>query len=337
MESTTIRSAVIGYGGAFNMGRQHANEMRAAGMEFVAACDLDPARMAQAAADFPGIRTYTDVEELLADPDVDLVTVILPHNLHAPVAVQVLDADKHAIVEKPMCNTVAEADAMVDAARRAGKMLSVYHNRRWDGDFTLIKGLIEDGTVGEVFHIEAAMGGLSDPGAWWRSDKAISGGALLDWGAHIIDWGQAMIPEPIAGVDGYFHKRRWHDRTNEDHTEAVVRFRSGKTLQVEISSLAAVGKPRWRILGTHGAIVLSGWDTLEVTVDHNGHLAKFSPKIPASNGHRFYENVFAHLTRGEDLVVRPEQARRTIAICEAAERSSETQRTVVPAYADMAW
>ncbi len=337
MESTTIRTAVVGYGGAFNMGRQHANEMRAAGMDFVAACDLDPARMDQAKADFPEIRTYTEIEGLLADDGVDLVTIILPHNLHAPVAVQALDAGKHVVTEKPMCTSVAEADAMVDAANRAGRMLSVYHNRRWDGDFTLIKGLIDDGTIGEVFHIEAAMGGLSDPGAWWRSDKSISGGALLDWGAHIIDWAQAMIPEPIAGVDGYFHKRRWHERSNEDHTEAIVRFKSGKTLQVEISSLAAVGKPRWRILGTHGAIVLSGWDTLEVTIDHKGHLAKFSPKIPPSEGHRFYENVFAHLTSGEELVVKPEQARRTIAICEAAERSSETQKTVVPAYAELDW
>lgn len=337
MESTTIRSAVIGYGGAFNMGRQHANEMRAAGMTFVAACDLDLARMEQAAEDFPGIHTHTRIEDLLANHEVDLVTVILPHNLHAPVAIQALEAGKHVIVEKPMCNTVAEADAMVDAARAAGKMLSVYHNRRWDGDFQTIKRLIEEGTIGEVFHIEACMGGLHEPGSWWRSDKKISGGALLDWGAHIVDWSQHLIPEPIAGVDGYFHKRRWFERTNEDHTEAVVRFASGKTLQVEISSLAAVGKARWRILGTHGAIVMNGWEKIEVTVDHKGHLAKFEVPVPKSEGFRFYENVFGHLVRGEELVVKPEQARRTIAIIEAAERSSEAQRTVVPAYADMAW
>lgn len=337
MREKTIRAAVIGYGGAFNMGRQHANEMAAAGMAFVAACDLDPARMEQARSDFPEIRTYTKVEDLLADEGVDLVVVILPHNLHAPVAIQASEAGKHVVVEKPMCTTVAEADAMVDAARRAGKMLSVYHNRRWDGDFQKIKELIEKGTIGEVFHIEACMGGLSDPGAWWRSDKTISGGALLDWGAHIVDWSQHLIPEPIAGVDGYFHKRRWHERTNEDHTEAMVRFKSGKTLQVEISSLSAAGKARWRILGTHGAIVMPGWDEIEVTVDHQGHLAKFKVPVPKSEGFRFYENVFAHLTRGEELVVKPEQARRTIAIIEAAERSSEAQKTVVPAYADMAW
>lgn len=337
MDSRTIRGAVIGYGGAFNMGRQHANEMIAAGMRFVAACDLDPARMQAAQADFSEIRTYVSIEALLADPEVDLVTVILPHNLHAPVAIQAAQVGKHVIVEKPMCTTVAEADAMVEASRAAGKMLSVYHNRRWDGDFNAIRKLIDEETIGEVFHIEACMGGLHEPGSWWRSDKKISGGALLDWGAHIIDWAQHFIPEPIAGVDGYFHKRRWHQQTNEDHTEAMVRFKSGKTLQVEISSLAAYGKARWRILGTHGAIVMHGWDKIEVTVDHKGHLANFEVPVPKSEGFRFYENVYAHLTEGAELVVKPEQARRTIAIIEAAERSSEQQKTVVPAYADMAW
>ncbi|AIE88009.1 Gfo/Idh/MocA family protein [Fimbriimonas ginsengisoli] len=332
LPSQTVGAAVIGYGGAFNMGREHAKWMNAAGMRTVAACDVDPARVASAADDFPGIATYSSVDDLLRDESVDLCVVILPHNLHAPVAIQCLNAGKHVVVEKPMCVSVEEADAMIEAADRNGKMLSVFHNRRWDGDFMKIRELIEQGLIGEVFHIEACMGGMHKPGTWWRSDKKISGGAMFDWGAHIVDWVLQFIPENIAGVDGYYHKLRWHESTNEDHTELVIRFESGKTAQVEISSLAAVGKARWRILGTRGAIVQSGWKEIDVTVDHEGHMAKFTVQPKETEWAAYYANIAAHLMHGEDLVVKPTQARRTIAAIEAAERSSSAKQTVVPKY-----
>ena len=328
----TIRCAVIGYGGAFNMGKAHADSMIKAGMQMVAACDLDPKRMEQAANDFPGIRTYTKVDDIINDKEIDLVAVILPHNLHAPIAVQAANTGKHVVVEKPMCISVAEADEMIQAAKANKVMLSVFHNRRWDGDFRKIRELIQEGLIGEVFHIEACMGGMRDPGTWWRSDKAISGGAMFDWGAHIIDWILHFIPQQVAGVDGYYHKRRWTQNTNEDHTELVIRFEGGETAQVEISSIAAASKPRWRILGTKGAIVMNDWRTIEVTVDHQGHMAKFEERVPDSDWEAYYANVGGHLMRGEELVVKLEEARRIISIIEAAERSSAAKATAKPVY-----
>jgi predicted dehydrogenase len=229
-----VRAAVIGYGGAFNMGKAHAEWMNKAGMTTVAACDVDPKRVAQAVDDFPGIRTYTSVDDLLKDPEVDLCVVILPHNLHASVAIQCAEAGKHVIVEKPMCISVAEADAMIAAAEKSGVMLSIFHNRRHDGDFLTIRDLIQKGTIGEVFHLEACLGGYHQPGSWWRSSKEISGGAMFDWGAHMIDWILNLVPEEIVGVDGYYHKRRWVDVSNEDHTELSIRYASGANAKVEI-------------------------------------------------------------------------------------------------------
>jgi len=202
----TIRAAVIGYGGAFNMGKYHAEMMNKAGMQTVAACDLDPSRMVTAEKDFPGIRTYTEIDALLNDSEVDLVVVILPHNLHAEIAVKAANKGKHVIVEKPMCISVAEADAMINAANANGVMLSVFHNRRYDGDFMTLRDLIQQGMIGDVFHVEAMMGSLSAPGNWWRSDKKISGGTMFDWGAHIIDWIFHLVPKQVVGVDGYYQK-----------------------------------------------------------------------------------------------------------------------------------
>ena len=327
-----VRAAVIGYGGAFGMGKYHAEMMNAAGMRTVAACDLDPMRVEVAATDFPGIQTYTSAEELLSNPDIDLVVVILPHNLHAPVAVEAAKKGKHVIVEKPMCISVAEADAMINAAKENSVMLSVFHNRRWDGDFMTIRDLIEKGVIGDVFHIEAMMGGLHPLGNWWRSDKKISGGAMFDWGAHIIDWILHLVPKHVVGVEGYYHKLRWFEHTNEDHTDLTIRFEGGAKASVEISSLAAASKDRWRILGTKGSIVMKGWDKIEVTVDHDGYLAKFDAPMQKTHQQAYYDNIAGHLMRGEELIVKGEEARRIISIIEAAETSSAAQHTVKPAY-----
>lgn len=328
-----VRAAIIGYGGAFNMGKAHGDAIIEAGMTVVAACDADPSRVAAAAKDFPGIRTYSDYKELLKDPEIDLVIVILPHNLHAPVAIEAAKNGKHVVVEKPMCTSVAEADAMVSAAHAAGTMLSVFHNRRWDGDFQTILEIIQKGTIGDVFHIEACMGGYHGPNNWWRDDKVISGGAMFDWGAHIIDWILHFVPQEVAGVDGYYHKLVWFEKkSNEDHCELVIRFASGPTAQVEISSIAAVGKPRWRILGTRGAIEMASRDKMKVYGLIDGNVASYEPRMKKSDWHAYYRNIAGHLMRGEDLNVKPEQARRIISVIEAAERSSADKKTALPAY-----
>lgn len=329
-QSNQIKVGIIGYGGAFNMGRAHGQACEETGMKVVSVCDLDAGRESAAKEDFPDVAFFTDYKKLLTDSDADLIINILPHNLHASVCIEASQAGKHVVVEKPMSMNVAEADAMIEAAKASGKMLSVFHNRRWDGDFNTIKELIEKGIIGDLFHIEACMGGMNHPGTWWRSYKDISGGAMFDWGAHIIDWILQYVPSSVKGVDGFYHKLRWTDISNEDHAELVIRFENGVTAQVEISSIAAATKPRWRILGTKGAIVMSGWDKIEVTVDHDGYLAKFEPPLKQSDWKAYYRNIWDHLANGADLAVKPEESRRNIAIIEASEESSKLGHTVKP-------
>lgn len=108
-------------------------------------------------------------------------------------------------------------------------MLSVFHNRRWDGDYIIIKDIIEKGLIGEIFHIECFIGSFSHPRYWWRSDKKISGGIMHDWGAHFIDWILNLIPSKITGIYGDFQKRVWFSVSNEDHGQAIIRFENGTT------------------------------------------------------------------------------------------------------------
>ncbi len=138
-ESKQINVGIIGYGGAFNMGRQHGQACEETGMKIVSVCDVDATRAAAAEEDFPGVKFYTDYRDLIKDPHVDMIINILPHNLHGSVCIEAAKAGKHVVVEKPMCINVAEADAMIDAAKASNVMLSVFHNRRWDGDFNTIR------------------------------------------------------------------------------------------------------------------------------------------------------------------------------------------------------
>ncbi len=323
----TIRCGVIGYGGAFNMGRAHANYItETEGLELTSICDLDPKRTEVAQQDFPQITTYNAVEDLLTAPNVDLAVVVLPHNMHAKIALQCLSAGKHVIVEKPMCITVDEATAMIEAGRKSGKMVSVFHNRRQDADYRVLREIIvEKQLLGDVFSVEMWGGGFGPQNPdWWRSSKEISGGHFYDWGAHYLDWLLGLILSPIADVSGYFHKRLWHDVTNEDQVQAVIRFENGCVANVTMSSIAHAGKPRWWVLGTKGAAVDRG-GYFEVTGGFNAEGYAATLRVPYkgdSDWKTYYANIAAHLLHGEDLKVKPEQARRVIAILETAEKSS---------------
>ncbi|MFH1009223.1 MAG: Gfo/Idh/MocA family oxidoreductase [Candidatus Latescibacterota bacterium] len=324
----TVHGAVIGYGPAFNMGKAHCGWINdTEGLEIVAVCDLDPARMVAAAADFPGIATYTDVAKMLQDDGIDLVTVVTPHNTHAPLAIQCLKAGKHVILEKPMCITGAEATEMIHAAKESGVMLSVFHNRRHDGDYAAIKEVVDKGLIGDVFQVETGGGGYGKPGNWWRSDKRISGGAFYDWGAHFVDWVLNLVPGKVVGVTGFFHNLVWHEVTNEDHVHAVIRFDSGAVADVQLSQIARIGRPRWRILGTKGAILDTGGGSFTVSTVVEGIETEMTVKYKQGDWPSYYTNIAAHLIRGEELEVKPEEGRRVIAVIETAEKSAASGKT----------
>ncbi len=334
--SAAIPCAVIGYGAAFNQGRSHARQIsETPGLQLAAICDIAPERAAAAETDFPGVRGFTDLGRLLTEVKPGLVAVVVPHNRHAATAIQCLRAGAHVVVEKPMAITVAECNAMIAAARDADRVLTVYHNRRWDGDFLTARALIRDGVIGEVFHIEYFSGGYGRPGGGWRSDKAVSGGAFYDWGAHSVDWVLGLMDAPLRSVTGFFHKRLWHEVTNEDQVQAVLRFADDRVADVQQSHLSLGPKPRWRILGTGGAILDTGQRTgdrarpcFTVRVPVAGHAAEFQVPFQESAGGHFYPELYGHLTEGAPLAVTPESARRVIAVLEGAERSAAAGQAV---------
>ena len=329
-EKRQIKWGIIGYGAAFNMGKGHAGWINASpGMETIAVCDIDPTRTAAAEVDYPGIVTYDHISGMLKNKDIDNIVIVLPHDLHYPMTMEILKAGKGVVLEKPMCVTAEQATDMIELAKKKKVLLTVFHNRRHDGDYKAVKEFISKGMIGDVFRIEAFMGSWNHPGTWWRSSKEISGGNFYDWGAHQMDWILNFLEgRKIQNVTGFFHKRVWMDVTNEDETQAIIRFDNDVVADLTISQIARVGKPRWRILGTKGAIEDRWAGIFKAFVDVNGYPAEMTVNYQPSTWEQWYPNLAAHLLNGKPLEVKPEEARRVIMCMEYAERSAKAGKSI---------
>jgi predicted dehydrogenase len=217
MNSTapTLGVGMVGY--AF-MGAAHSHAWRTAPRffdlplqpELRALCGRDPARVAEAADRMGWASTETDWSRLVARSDIDLVDICAPGNLHAEIAVAALEAGKHVLCEKPLANTVAEAQTMAAAAERAaarGVRAMVGFTYRRVPAIALARRLVEQGRIGEVRHVRAQylQDWIADPQApmTWRLQKEKAGsGALGDIGAHIVDLTQHITGDRLVSVNG---------------------------------------------------------------------------------------------------------------------------------------
>jgi predicted dehydrogenase len=335
--SEKIKCGIIGYGPTFNWGWMHGKWIQAVdNMELVAICDRDKACLEKAKNDFPEIDMYSEMSKMLARGDIDLISVVTHHNTHATIAIECLNAGKHTVVEKPMCISIEEADAMIEMAHKAGKSLSVFHNRRHDGNVRAIKEAVVQGLIGDVFHIELSACGYGRYPDVWRASKEISGGALYDWGAHGIDWILHILAgKEMAQVSGFFHKRVWHDISNEDQTKAIILFDDGVVAEIIQSSIAYAGKPLWYILGTKGAIVDYGRDAIKGYTKELVGPPGSSFKLITAEGEKdvsykesdwvnHYVDLANHLLYGKPVPVSAEDGRRVITVLRTAEKSSKS-------------
>jgi scyllo-inositol 2-dehydrogenase (NADP+) len=337
----TLGVGLLGYGA---IGAEHARAVSGTpGLSLVAVCDPKPDRVAAAQTFTPGLRAHATPEDLFSAPGVDLVIVSTPPDSHARWAMKALEAGCHVVVEKPMALTARECDDILDCARRQGLSASVYQNRRFDPDYEAIKSCVQAGRIGEPFHIEAFVGGYSHPCNYWHSDAAVSGGALFDWGSHVIDQVLDLMPGEVESVSAMNHKRMWHDVTNADHARMTMIFEGGREATFIYSDLAAALKPRWYVLGTEGALT-GEWRRASVlsrnaigTLDEDvfapadappqvrlhspgGDVALLSP--PRREPYPFHADLVLSISYGFTPRVRGEQSRRVVSVLEAAEDSA---------------
>ena len=334
-----INAAVVGYGGAYNMGRTHLQEMRDAGMTPRAVAEIDPSRLETAEKDFPGIEKYASVEEMLEKSEADLVAIITPHNSHAQLALKCLRAGRNVVCEKPMAITTEECDTMMAAAKENGVMLSAYHNRHWDGGIVrAVEEIKRKNVIGEIYRIDAHMGGHGQPGDTWRSSRTLAGGILYDWGVHLLEYSFQLITSRLVEVSGYAkwgywaQKTAWKHDAIEDESAAVLRFEDGTWLTLTLTHIDSNPRPSWmEVFGTEGAY---SWAGDEYTlIKHSGGVSRTEKgRNPKGESYRYYQNVAAHLTQGEKLTIDAEWSRRPIHAIDLAVQSAKQGRGLPAKY-----
>ena len=164
--------------------------------------DIDEKR--RQLAESRGIHAYSSLEEVLSDPQVDLVTIAVPNDVHRELAVAALQAGKNVISEKPVTLSCEDLSAMFAAADASGKRFTVHQNRRWDVDYLAMQQLCNSGELGEVFRIESRIHGSRGIPSDWRREKEHGGGMLYDWGVHLIDQMLLLFPDEITRVSCEF-------------------------------------------------------------------------------------------------------------------------------------
>ena len=218
-------------------------------------------RREKAERELPGVRVVAGFRELIEEPELDLIVVATPTATHYEIARTALLAGKHVVIDKPMTVTVAEADELIELASKRGRLLSVYQNRRWDGDFQTVRKLIDSGKLGTVFQYEAHYDRFRP---WmkggWREQDLPGSGILYDLGSHLID--QAMqIFGPLEVVMADVFRQR-DNSTADDYFHLVLKKDRLRVI-LHASMFVLDPGPHYAVYGDAGSFLKYGMDPQE--------------------------------------------------------------------------
>ncbi len=337
--TSKVRLGVIGVG----IGRWHVESyQKVPGAEVLALCDADPVRLAAVQSQLGVRRAYERVEQILADPDVDAVSVCLPNHLHSEVAVAALEAGKHVLVEKPLARTVAEGEAIVEAARRSGRQAMVAMKFRFSPEAQFLKRHIQSGKLGEIFYgwnryIRPVGKGI--PGRWFCRSQFSGGGTMIDNGVHLLDitWHLMGHPEPVEVFGSC--SARFAPRSKglspedvrhfdvEDFASGMIRFADGATILLDNAWAAHVHETQiasW-VSGTEGSGSL--WP-FRIVEDRDGNSSDVTPALDKIESESQFAH-FVHAIRGNVPNCSPVQQGLTmLRMIDALYRSARLGRSV---------
>ena len=357
-----VRIGIIGCGGIAN--NKHMPSLKKVEQaEMVAFCDIIEERAQKAAKEYgvPGAKVYTDYRELLQDKSIDVVHVLTPNRDHSYITVDALEAGKHVMCEKPMAINTAEAQKMIDAAKRTGKKLTIGYQNRFRPDSRYLKQVCEAGDLGEIYYARAQAIRRRAVPTWgvFLDEEKQGGGPLIDIGTHALDltlWTMNNYePEMVVGTK--YHKLAPHANsanawgpwdpekfTVEDSAFGFVRMKNGATIYLESSwalNTLDVHEAKTILCGDKGGADMMGeGGALRINGERFGKTYVTEPGLGAG-GVAFYDGEavsaadleakmwIAHvLDDNAPLITKPEQAIVVTKILEAIYTSSATGKPV---------
>ena len=300
---------------------------------------------------YPDVNIVKSHQEILNDPDIELIVVATPNEYHFEMAQQALKAGKHVIIEKPFSPTTTETNELINLAENRKRHIFVYHNRRWDGDFMTVSKVIQDGLIGDVIEYEARYNRYKpalNPKPWKEIEGPASG-ILYDLGTHIIDQAVCLFGTPQS-VTAKLYKQRQGSLV-DDAFDLRLDYPTTK-VTLKSTLLAKDPDPRYIVYGSKGSFIKPGvdpqeddmqagltpeaidwgtdstenWGTLKTTIND----LEFEGTIETLQGNYmgFYANVYDVIRNGADYAIDPREAQITTRIIEAAIKSHQQGKTV---------
>jgi predicted dehydrogenase len=358
MSEKMFKVGIVGCGGIAN-GKHMPALKKLKNVQMVAFCDLIPERAKKAAAEYgqPNARILADYRELVALPELDVVHVLTPNKSHAPIAIAAMEAGKHVMCEKPMAKTAADAQAMVDAAMRTGRKLTIGYNNRFRSECMYLKKMIDAGELGEIYFAKAHAIRRRAVPTWgvFLNEEEQGGGPLIDIGTHALDltlW--EMNNYQPAYVVGKTY-RKLADRENaanawdswdpkkftvEDSAFGYIVMKNGASIVLESSwalNTLDIGEAMTTLCGTEGGADMK--DGLRINGEKFSKTYVFKPDLKAG-GVAFYGGLemkpedleaasfYRAIEEGTDPVVLPRQALVVTQILEAIYESSRIGKPV---------
>ena len=302
---------------------------------------------------YPEARIVRSIEELLGIDSIRLVVIATPNDSHFSYAKQCLEAGRDVVVDKPFTNTVNDAQELVGLAKKLGRLITVYQDRRWDGDFHTVRQLVANGELGRIVRFETYYDRFRPalrPGAW-REKPGPGSGILFDLGPHLVDQALALF-----GVPEFVEADVRIERDNcvtDDSFEILLHYPHGMRASLQSTMLAAAPRPHYVLFGTQGTFVKHGHDPQEAllradvppggdnwgvdpeenwgTLTTSDGIVTSERRIPTARGdyRGFYENVRDAIKGCAPLAVTPEHCVNVIRVLELASESSR-RRCAVP-------
>ncbi len=346
------KMAIIGYGG---MGGWHGDFTRNSDVvELMGIYDINPARGEY--AESKGIHAFASLEEVLENPEIEMVTIAVPNDQHKPLVIKALEAGKHVICEKPVTMSSSDLQEMFDASYKADRLFTVHQNRRWDGEFLVMRDIYRSGDLGDVFHIESRCHGSRGIPGDWRQRPEQGGGMILDWGIHLIDQIMGIVKDRKL-------TKIWckcDHITNElvdDGFKLEMYFEGDVTAHVEVGTSNFIQLPRFYMIGRNGAALIPTWGAdAEVVWCTNYNEKEVVPVVtaagitktmaprddksiaskklpqPHADVHDFYRNFVRAINGEETQIVTHHEMMVDMKIMEAA---FESDRTGMPVDVDL--
>jgi predicted dehydrogenase len=337
-----IRVALIGFG--FVGKTFHAPLIQSIpSLELAVVSSRHPDRVRQ---DLPGAQVMSDPEGSATHPDVDLVVIASPNETHVPLATAALNAGKHVIVDKPFTITLAEARGLGELALQKQRLLSVFHNRRWDSEFLGAQAIIKEGGLGDILHFESHFDRFRPQvQRRWREISSPGAGVWYDLGPHLIDQTLQLFGLPQR-VNANLVKQR-SDAQTDDWFHVLLDYGRLQAI-LHGSVVVAGGVPRMMMHGTGGSWIKWGLDVQEDQLragvlpgdegwgkdpqpaflySGSGEAPTEFP-LPKGDQRQYYFAIRDALLHGAPNPVTPAQAVAVMAILETAIQSSENGRVL---------